>query len=94
MPSVDVTFISLFAAKPDNYHRAKLAAVKAPHSGDWLNAPPIISRDLCMEDNAIRVAVGLELGANLCKPINAHVVIKTVGHFMCVYLCYTLYEHK
>ena len=68
MPSVDATFNSLFAAQPDDYHRAGLTAVKAPHSGDWLNALPITSCGLRLEDDAIHVAVGLRLGASLCEP--------------------------
>ena len=68
MPSVVVTFNSLFAAQPDDYHRARLTAVKAPHSGDWLNALPITSCGLRMEDDVIRVAVSLRLGASLCEP--------------------------
>ena len=68
MPSVDATFNSLFAAQPDDYHRARLTAVKAPHSGDWLNALPITLCGLRLEDEAIRVAVGLRLGASLCEP--------------------------
>ena len=34
MSSVDATFNSQFAAQPDDYHRAKLTAVKAPLSCD------------------------------------------------------------
>ena len=68
MPSVDATFNSLFAAQPDDYHRARLTDVKAPHSGDWLNALPITSCGLRLEDDAIRVDVGLRLGASLCEP--------------------------
>ena len=62
MLSVVATFNSLFAAQPDDYHRGRLIAVKAPHSGDWLNALPITSNDLRMEDDAIRVAVRSPLG--------------------------------
>ena len=43
MPSVDATFNSLFAAKHDDYHRARLTADKAPHNSDWYNALPITS---------------------------------------------------
>ena len=68
MPSIDATFNSLFAAQPDDYHRARLTAVKAPHSGDWLNVLPISSCGLRTEDNAIRVVVGFRLGASLCEP--------------------------
>ena len=67
MPSVNATFNSLFAAQPDDYHRARLTAVKALHSGDWLKALRITSCDLRIEDDAICVAVGLRLGASLCE---------------------------
>ena len=67
MPSVDVTFNSLFAAQPKDYHRTRLTAVRAPLSDDWLNTLPITSSGLRMEDDAIRVAVGLRLGASLCE---------------------------
>jgi hypothetical protein len=67
-PSVDATFASLFAAQTDDYHRARLIAASAPHSGDWLNALPLSSCGLRLEDDAIRIAVGLRLGANLCEP--------------------------
>ena len=74
MSSVDINFNSLFASQPDDYHTARIPAVKAPNSGDWLNALPITSCGLCIEDYAIRVAIGLRLDASLCEPINAHVV--------------------
>ena len=68
MPSADATFNSLSAAQPDDYHSARLTVLKAPHSGDWLNALPITSCGLCMEDDNIRVVVGLCLGTSLCEP--------------------------
>ena len=58
----------LLAAAPDDYNRARLMAVSSPHSGDWLNAPPITAIGLRMTNEAIRVAAGLRLGANLCVP--------------------------
>ena len=45
----------------------RLTAVKAPHSDDWLNAAPITSCGLHMEDNKIPVAFGLCLGVSLCE---------------------------
>jgi hypothetical protein len=58
----------LFASAADDYTRARLLAVSSPHAGDWLNAPPITAVGLRMSNEAIRVATGLRLGANLCTP--------------------------
>ena len=65
---VEATFTSLLASQTDDYHRARLIAVSAAHSGDWLHALPISACGLRLEDNAIRIAVGLRLGANICEP--------------------------
>ena len=52
----------------DNASRARLLAVSAEHSSDWLNTFPISSCGLRLSDEAIRVAVGLRLGAKPCLP--------------------------
>jgi len=49
------------------YHRARLLAAAAPHSGDWLHTLPITACGLHLNDNAIRVAVGLRLGCAICE---------------------------
>ena len=49
------------------YHKARLLAAAAPHSGDWLHALPISACGLHLEDNAIRVAVGLRLSSAICE---------------------------
>ena len=48
-----------------------LASV-APHSGDWLLALPIANCGLRLEDEAVRVAVGMRLGLTLCVPHKCH----------------------
>ena len=67
-PIVEKTQSSLLASQTTPYNRARLLATSAPHSGDWLHALPISSCGLRLDDEAIRVAVGLRLGSNLCEP--------------------------
>ena len=43
-------------------------ATSAPHSGDWLLAIPISSCGLRLDDEAIRIAVGLRLGCKIGEP--------------------------
>ena len=47
---------------------ARLLASKALHSSDWMYALPITACCLRLSDEAIRVAVGLRLGLNICEP--------------------------
>ena len=48
--------------------KARLLASKTPHSSDWLYVLPITACGLRLSDEAIRVAVGLRLGLNICEP--------------------------
>ena len=52
----------------DSRERARLLASRARESGVWLNVLPISSLGLRMDVSTIRVAVGLRLGAHLCRP--------------------------
>ena len=47
--------------------KARLLAVTAPHSDDWLNALSITACGLRLDNEAIRVSAGLRLGAKLCE---------------------------
>ena len=47
---------------------ASFRAAEAPHSGDWLTTLPISSCGLRLEDDAVRVAVALRLGFDVCLP--------------------------
>src|SRR3984893_17485560 len=57
----------LLANSSSRQDKACLLAVSAPHSGDWLKALPLSSCALRLDDEAIRVAVGLRLGTSLCE---------------------------
>ena len=48
--------------------KARLLAVSASHSSDWLHALPISACGLRLDNEDIRSAVGLRLGAKLCEP--------------------------
>ena len=48
--------------------RARLLASSQPHSGAWLQAVPIASLGLLLDDETVRVAVALRLGAPICTP--------------------------
>ena len=47
---------------------ASFLAASARHSGDWLFALPIASCGLKLDNEAVRVAVGLRLGLDICEP--------------------------
>jgi hypothetical protein len=52
----------------DARSRACYLAAGAPHTGSWLQAMPVSNCGLKLDDEAVRVAVGLRLGLNLCLP--------------------------
>ena len=49
-------------------YMARLRAAAAPHSGEWLHAPPITAVGLRLSDEVIGVAVSYRLGCATCQP--------------------------
>ena len=58
----------LYDSCRDERDMARLHAVRSPHSGDWLHALPISACGLRLDDDTVRVAVGLRLGTDICEP--------------------------
>ena len=52
----------------DQKDQARWLACQNKCSGEWLKAIPITSCGLRLDDEAIRIAIGLRLGTNLCIP--------------------------
>ena len=71
-PQVSAAFISLCDNATNTISRARLQAVSTAKSGLWLNALPLSSVGLRMDDTTIRIAVGLRLGLPLCHPHSCH----------------------
>ena len=60
----DINYLFATASQRD---KSRLLAVTSSHSGDWLHALPTASCGFRLENEDIRVAVGLRLGATLCQ---------------------------
>jgi len=67
-PCVAADKSTLVTHASDDHNRARLLAVTAPHARDWLHALSISSCGLRLDDEIIRVSLGLSLGLNLCEP--------------------------
>ena len=59
---------SLIASTSDDSTVARLLAVSSQGSGAWLNAVPITSLGLCLDDNAVHIAAATHLGLPVCSP--------------------------
>jgi len=55
-------------AATDHVVRARLLAAFSPGFGDWLEALPLSSVGLKMDNETIRIAAGFRLGAPFVRP--------------------------
>ena len=66
MPAVARDWLSVWQSAFTDTDKARLTAIRAQHSSDWLFELPISAYGLRLGDEAIRVAVGLRLVLNIC----------------------------
>ena len=66
-PRVEATYRSLLDLATDGQTRACLLAVKCRETGAWLNGLPVASLVLRLDDEAVRIAVGLRPGLPVCR---------------------------
>ena len=59
---------TLLESSHDPNTQAHLLAVASRESGAWLNALPVASMGLRLDNEVVRIAVGLRLGLPLCRP--------------------------
>ena len=71
-PCCEVMADRLLDTATDHVVRARLLAARSPCSGDWLNALPLSSAGLKMDNATVRIAAGLRLGAPI---VRSHVCV-------------------
>ena len=79
-PVVTAAAEALVRESPDELAQARLLASQRKESGEWLHAPPMSAIGLRMDDEVLRVAVGLRLGVALCRPHKCHQCGAEVDH--------------
>ena len=67
-PGVELVSRKLLNGAQSSEDRAWLLAASRKESGAWLNALPLSSVGLRLDDDSMRIAVGLRLGTPLCGP--------------------------
>ena len=60
----------LLASATSDKDKARLLAVSTKNASDWLQAFPIPSLGLKLDNNSLKIACAVRLGANICQPHN------------------------
>ena len=67
--------------------QAAFLAATSRHSGDWLFALPIASCGLRLDDEVVRIVIGVRLGLQLCIPHRCHCGAQVDAHARHSFLC-------
>ena len=68
IPLCQLRLNHLMEASNSIFDKARLLAVSAPYASHWLNAIPIPSLGLKMDNRSLRIACRHKLGSPLCQP--------------------------
>ena len=80
-PVVQASFDSLVDTAPNDSSKARLLAVCTPEAGAWLQALPVSSLGLRMEDSVVHISATLRLGLPNCVPHSCRNCGAHVDHF-------------
>ena len=70
LPVAELVLKDLVEGATDPTTRGRLLAVSSPHAGVWLNAIPITSLGLKLDNESLRISVALRLGVEIAMPYN------------------------
>ena len=78
--------MEILNAEPKAVEKARLLAVASENASDWLNAIPVPSLGLKLDNTSVRIACGLRLGTALCHPHTCQCgkEVNSTGDMACV----------
>ena len=68
LPLCKTRYDRLLASATTDKERARLLAVAAKNSLDWLQALPISSLGLKLDDKCLQISCAVRFGATICRP--------------------------
>ncbi|XP_055328595.1 uncharacterized protein LOC129581495 [Paramacrobiotus metropolitanus] len=82
LPLCNVSLAALLEVyRDDEINKARLLAQSRPEAGIWLNALPSAHIGNLLDDDTLKISVGLRLGARICEPHNCTKCLKPVDGY-------------